>query len=151
ILMSDQDDRWVPGRVAMFLEALRTSHAVVASSNTSFMDSAGNAIDFAAPPLLERNSARHASNILAIFSGDIGYYGCAMAFRRQVIDVVLPMPSFTESHDLWIALAGNLMGANVHIERSTLLRRIHGSNASVVQRGLWPKLRSRVIFALSMA
>jgi hypothetical protein len=64
--------------------------------------------------------------------------------------LVLPMPHWVESHDLWIATGSNLIRSNVHVERDTLRRRLHGANASIVNRSLHLKLRSRAIFARSL-
>jgi glycosyltransferase involved in cell wall biosynthesis len=150
IFLSDQDDRWVSGRVATFVEALSTSGALLASSNTAFMDGAGRPTDYSFVRLSASNSARHWHNILDIFRGTAGYFGCAMAFRREFRELLLPLPDYVESHDLWIAMAANLARSNVHIEADTLVRRIHGSNLSVVERGLLPKLKSRLVFLRSL-
>jgi glycosyltransferase involved in cell wall biosynthesis len=150
LMMADQDDVWLPGRVQALVGALQTSGAVVASSNTSFMDAAGAPIEFEFPRLRAEDSTRYGRNIARIFSGSAPYWGCAMALRRPVLDLVLPMPDWVESHDLWIATGSNLIRSNVHVERDTLRRRVHGSNASIGSRSLRLKLRSRAIFARSV-
>jgi glycosyltransferase involved in cell wall biosynthesis len=150
LLLADQDDVWLPGRVQALVGALQSSGALVASSNSSFMDAAGAPIRFDFPRLRAADSTRHWRNIARIFAGSASYWGCAMALRRQVLELVLPMPHWVESHDLWIATGSNLIRSNVHLECDTLRRRVHGSNASMVSRGLHLKLRSRAIFARSM-
>jgi glycosyltransferase involved in cell wall biosynthesis len=150
ILLSDQDDRWLEGRVGLLVDALATSGAEVASSNTSFTDRDGCPIDFAAERLAARDSTRHLQNVLRMFAGTAGYYGCAMGLRRSFLSVVLPMPRFVESHDLWIALAANLCRRNVHLDANTVARRVHGANASLIRRSLYLKLRSRIILAVSI-
>ena len=72
-----------------------------------------------------------------------------MALREELRDIILPIPTYVESHDLWIAMAANMAGNNQHLERITLLRRIHGNNASVISRPFIQKLWSRVIFVRS--
>jgi glycosyltransferase involved in cell wall biosynthesis len=150
LMLADQDDVWLEGRVQALVAALQSSGALVVSSNSSFMDADGAPIRFDFPRLRAEDSARHWRNIARIFAGNAPYWGCAMALRRSMLGLVLPMPRWVESHDLWIAAASNLIGSNVHVERDTLRRRVHGSNASIVSRSLWLKLRSRVIFARSM-
>jgi glycosyltransferase involved in cell wall biosynthesis len=151
IVLCDQDDRWTEGRVAALVDALRTTGALVVSSNSEFMDAAGRKIPFAFARLAARDSHRHLTNIGRIFMGTAPYSGCAMAFRRSMTDMILPIPRFVESHDLWIAMASNLLGSNAHLEQITLVRRVHGNNVSIVRRSLYRKLRSRLIFALSAA
>jgi glycosyltransferase involved in cell wall biosynthesis len=150
VFMADQDDVWIRGRINQMLGALERSGAVVVSSNSSFIDRDGGEIAFAADRLRAEDSKRHLANIVAIFAGTAGYYGCAMAVRRSLISLILPMPNFVESHDLWIALAGNLLRRNAHISQITLQRRVHGGNASIVKRSLYMKLRARGIFILSI-
>ena len=77
------------------------------------------------------------------------YYGCAMAFNKKLNKIILPFPEYIESHDLWIAMAANMIHENAHIEDVVLQRRIHGNNASVVDRTLKAKLNSRLIFIKS--
>jgi glycosyltransferase involved in cell wall biosynthesis len=151
ILLSDQDDRWLDGRVALLLDALRDGTVEVASSNSAFTDRQGAPIDFPAERLAARDSTRHLRNIVRMFAGTAAYYGCAMGLRRSFLRVVLPIPSFVESHDLWIAMAANLCRRNVHLDADTVARRVHGGNASLVPRSLYRKLRARVILALSIA
>ena len=150
IFMSDQDDRWIAGRVRAFIDVLRNTGALVASSNSAFMDGEGKQIAFPIEGVRAADASRHFTNIVGIFTGRTVYYGCAMAMRKRLLDLVLPIPAFVESHDLWIAMAGNLIGANAHLEQETLWRRVHGGNASIVRRSLARKLWSRVIFGVSL-
>lgn len=150
IVFADQDDRWLPGRLDRLVQVLGTSGALVLASNSRYMSATGGPTDFRGIPLRAADSRRHLKNLIDIFRGQAGYYGCAMAYRRSLSKVVLPMPRLVESHDLWIALAGNLLRANVHIDDETLVRRVHGGNASIVRRPLHQRLWARVLFALSV-
>jgi len=150
LFMSDQDDVWLPGRMAIMKDALRRSDHWVLSSNTLFMDANGRPTQYDCEGVKAIDSARHAGNIVSIFVGRRRYYGCAMALRREVLPVILPIPDFVESHDLWIAMAGNAARANLHLQRNTLVRRVHGENASIVSRPLRQKLWSRVVFLQSL-
>lgn len=149
VIMADQDDIWLPSRVRVMEEALAKPGNLVLSSNSEFMDSVGAVIQYDCEGVTAASSTDFAGNILSIFTGRRRYYGCAMAVRREFCKVLLPIPAYVESHDLWIAMAGNLARANVHIDQNTLVRRVHGSNASLVSRPLAKKLWSRVIFAVS--
>lgn len=147
IMLADQDDEWVPGRVEALIEALRVPGVLLVSSNSEYVDADGRPVEFPMPPLRARDSDRRLRNIARIFAGRIGYYGCAMAFRRPLKALVLPIPRYVEAHDLWIAMAANLRGVNAHLETITLRRRIHGENASIMRRPLARKLLARVRFA----
>ncbi|MFN0290506.1 glycosyltransferase [Pedobacter helvus] len=149
IFMADQDDVWVEGRLELMKNNIIKSESLLLTSNSSFIDGLGRSIDFCIEGVFAKHSVSYNKNILAIFVGKTNYYGCAMAFRKELKEIILPIPNYVESHDLWIAMAGNLLKSNIHIDDKTLLRRIHGNNASIVSRSLKEKIKSRLIFAKS--
>ena len=152
IFLSDQDDIWIAKRAELMKRKLVESGCWVLSSNLEWIDTEETKIDVPYDGVAWANSRKHLSNITDIFIGKTNYFGCAMAIRREIIPLVVPIPKFVESHDLWIALASNLARSNLHIDQATLLKRKHGRNATstVSTRSLLRKFWSRVIFALSL-
>lgn len=150
IFLADQDDIWVAGRVNAMVKALQNTGNLVVSANSEYIDSAGNMISFPVVPLRAVDSANYLKNILYIFFGTASYFGCTMAFKRDIVGLILPIPSYVESHDIWIATVSNLICSNTHIENITLMRRIHGKNASIIKRSLSRKIWSRIIFLVSI-
>ena len=148
IFLSDQDDIWVPGRLNLMSRALINGDADVVASNFTWIDSRGSSINVTVDGVSADASRSYIKNITDIFLGKTNYYGCAMAFHRRFLPIVLPIPRLVESHDLWIALAANLARSNSHLNDVTLLKRQHGSNATspVSTRKLHQKIWSRVIF-----
>lgn len=148
ILLADQDDIWVPGRLELMLGALQTAR-VVASN----FDVLGGGPRPNIPRLQDKDSRRNAANILGILIGYRAYYGCGMGFRRDMLPVFTPVPRYlNESHDLWLAICGNLAGSIRHLDGSTLLRRIHDDNATPRSwRSLPVILRARVILLRCIA
>ncbi|OUM39813.1 hypothetical protein B8W73_15315 [Arthrobacter agilis] len=125
VFLADQDDIWVAGRTELLIRELR-DHAVVAG-NVAIFGGAPVPADWS---LKARDSSRRLRNIVGTLIGYRPYYGCAMGFRRDFSDVVLPMPKYLyESHDLWIALVANLAGEMQHVEDPPVLyRRLHEDN-----------------------
>lgn len=124
VFLSDQDDVWVPGRVAAMLQALRSVRVV--ASNFEIL---GGGPRPWIPPLRSAWDARPWTNLLGILVGYRAYYGCGMAFRRDMLPIFTPIPPYMrESHDLWLAICGNLAGSIAHLEQATLMRRLHDSN-----------------------
>jgi glycosyltransferase involved in cell wall biosynthesis len=150
IFLSDQDDIWLPGRVALMTEALQTS--LLATTNFDWIDQDERPLQISHDGVLPEDSGRYFKNIAHIFLGKTTYFGCAMAFRRELIPLILPIPDYVESHDWWVALAGNLAGSNIHLSDKTFWKRRHGKNATSTtsSRSLASKLRSRAIFARSL-
>lgn len=126
ILLADQDDIWIDGRLERMLEALEHDHVVA----TNF-DVLGGGPRPSIPRLRSEDSRRHAANLLGILIGYRAYYGCGMGFRRDFLTMFAPVPPYLrESHDLWVAICGNVVGSICHLDAPTLLRRIHGDNAT---------------------
>jgi len=150
ILMADQDDIWVTGRVAKMLKALEEKGVDLVSSNSDFIDSEGRPIPPLHVGLSEADSRCYGANIMRIFMGKAFYDGCAMGFRSSLRDLILPIPNYVESHDLWIAMASNIAKSNIHLVCITLKRRIHDQNASVKNRLFKAKIRSRAVFLISL-
>ncbi len=150
IFLSDQDDIWIEKRVFYLKNSLKKSEALLVSSNTIFIDSKGNIIEYTTDGVNSKYSNYYYKNIIDIFIGKENYYGCAMAFKKELKELILPIPHYVESHDLWIAMAANIMNSNLHYDNATLKRRVHGENASIVSRDLYLKLWSRVLFIRSM-
>ena len=150
VFMSDQDDIWVDGRAELMKDRLLKSKALLISTNSDFIDSDGNIIDFSLDGVSSESSQKYFKNIVDIFVGKTNYVGCTMAFKKELRDLILPIPSYVESHDLWVAMGANIIKSNLHLDEPTLYRRIHGENASIVERSLVPKLWSRIIFLISM-
>lgn len=150
IFMSDQDDVWLDGRLELMKDQLLKSKALLISTNSHFIDSEGKIIDFSLDGVSSESSKKYFKNIMDIFVGKTNYVGCTMAFKKELRNLILPIPCYVESHDLWIAMGANIIKSNLHLDEPSLNRRIHGENASIVKRALLPKLWSRVIFFISM-
>jgi glycosyltransferase involved in cell wall biosynthesis len=152
VFLADQDDIWVPGRVNRMVGALSDSGASLVTTNFVWMNDKEDPIDVPFDGVRAAASRSYLRNIVDIFVGRTNYFGCAMAMTQEFSRLILPIPPFVQSHDLWIALAANASGSNVHLDDVTLRKRQHGNNAtSTVSRwALYQKLWSRAIFVQSL-
>jgi len=131
IMLSDQDDIWLPGRVELLRQSLR-NRCFAASNFTVF---GGEANRLQKLQLRERDSGRWVANLFATWIGYRPYYGCTMAFRASAKNLVLPFPAFlTETHDQWIAIVANLHREMIHVEAATVSRRLHDQNTTPKSR-----------------
>jgi glycosyltransferase involved in cell wall biosynthesis len=148
LFLADQDDVWLEGRLDAMLEALDRT-AVVSTSVAVLGDPAPEP----RYRLRQRDSRRHLANVFAVLVGYRLYTGCAMAFRRDIFDSVVPIPRFVyESHDLWLALVANTHGENTHLEEPSVARRLHGANQTPLGwRGPWAIVRARWMKARCLA
>lgn len=154
VYLADQDDVWTPGRVEAMSRSLAT-HDVVATNLATLGVGDGLRGPFGQPDwrLRSDGSRRHVRNLLGILAGNRPYYGCAMAVRREALDAILPFPAYlTESHDLWIAVYGNVARSIEHLELRSLERRLHGDNQTPTRpRGIAMVLRSRLMLLRAVA
>jgi glycosyltransferase involved in cell wall biosynthesis len=154
LLLADQDDVWLPGRVDAMVAALQTAD-VVATNLTTLGGAEAIRGPYGQPDwrLRSRDSGHRVRNVVAILAGSMPYYGCAMGVRREALETLLPFPPFlNESHDLWIALSGNVAGRMSHLGRRTVARRYHEANQTPNRpRGVGQVLRSRVMLLRCLA
>ena len=137
--LSDQDDVWLEGRVAVIRERLR-GFTLVAMN--------GQVVDESLAP-----SGRTVFQQVGVPGGFLRtlavnrYVGCCMAFRRELLTVALPFPRGIAAHDWFIALVAERLFDVARDEQPLLLFRRHGRNASTTggrsRNGLSTKLAMR--------
>lgn len=150
IFLSDQDDIWIDNRVEFMMEELLKKDVNVVAGNSLFINKNGEKIDYDIRRLRDVESNSAIKNLVKIFKGNAAYYGCAMGFNRDLLKIVVPIPQYVESHDLWIAKAGITTNSIKHINENVVIRRLHGNNASIVNRKIHIKIYSRFIFLISL-
>lgn len=141
VMLSDQDDLWLPGRVDALVRALDSAEAV--ASNFNYFEGTPRKLE---QLRLKQGTGGHSvRNLIRLWIGIIPYYGCAMAFRRSFIQSSLPFPPFLyETHDQWLAMLANVRGTMAHVELETLSRRLHENNTTPKTfRGIPTILKSR--------
>lgn len=147
LILADQDDIWAQGRVRSLISALEKENSMLAVGTQAVIDKSGQPQKniFYVPRFSGRR--RFLSDAFEVMTGTSPFYGCCMAFRKDLLDLALPFPAKIESHDLWLALCASHLGGTVQTEEVVTHRRVHGANDSIVYRPLWQKLVSRMIFA----
>lgn len=145
ILLSDQDDVWIPGRVRVMLEALGRSDVVAGNFIISGQEVSTNW------RLRARDSGKGLRNTASLILGRRPYFGSAMGFRVELRETLLPIPGVVEAHDHWLAFVGNLAGRLSHVEEPVLVRRLHGRNlTSARRRSLGPVALTRLRMLLQV-
>jgi glycosyltransferase involved in cell wall biosynthesis len=135
IMLSDQDDVWPRGRTETLSRALAT--ADLAAGNYAIL---GDETAGPERPLTPAMDGHGIGNVVGLIVGRRPYYGSCMAFRRDLMSVLLPFPRAVEAHDHWLALVGNLAGTTRHPVEPVTLRRLHGDNLSPVRRRSFAKV-----------
>lgn len=147
IFLSDQDDVWLPGKVDRCLAELRTADLIMHDAIIT---------DYS---LIPQNKTLFSElNIKEGFLSNFirnRFTGCCMAFRRNVLDYVLPIPSSQcFFHDNWIGLLCKLQGNVKFIPFNGIYFRRHADSNSLAGKGkglpVHKKFRSRINLLCTM-
>jgi glycosyltransferase involved in cell wall biosynthesis len=124
VLLSDQDDIWYPNKIATLISALDDG-ALLAYSDMRILDSDERVLTDTYWAGRKNNHTDLASLILANT-----VTGAASAFRRDLLDAVLPFPPRIGDayHDHWIAVAALSTGRIAYVDRPLYGYVQHGAN-----------------------
>ena len=144
IFLADQDDIWLENKIDCVLKAFAQQGAcVVVHDARVFADEDITQIQMESFYAFRGSGAGVIKNIIKN-----SYIGCCMAFRRELLEVILPMPVQIEMHDQWIGILGDYFaGKSCFLPEALLLYRRHDANNSSMQHyGIVRMLRNRLVF-----
>lgn len=149
IFFSDQDDKWVSGKVSKCLQVLKEQQADVVVHDAMVTDGELNVVSPSYFGIV-RMRPGFWSNFIKF-----RYIGCCMVVRREVIDKLARPFVLSMYHDLWITLLAEVKGKVVPIREPLIYYRRHGDNASTASEkstnSLWKKFMIRVPFMYHVA
>lgn len=148
IFLSDQDDIWLPNKVEKVLNALIEndfvhSDAIIVDENKKVICSSRNK---------EYGVKSGFLNILL----KSRYIGCCMAFKKNVLESIFPVPTYTNSlpHDIWIPLIAEKYFKAKLLDEPLILYRRHMNNTSnggvSSDRSVFEKIKSRKFYLFSV-
>ena len=139
IFLSDQDDVWLPGKVAAVTAAIEGGADLVLH-DAKVTDADLNVI---APSYFAQHGCTR-SFLRTLLRNT--YVGCCMAFTRQVLTESTPFPGDVPMHDWWIALCALRRGRKVALlHEPLLLWRRHDGNVTGGKTAFADKLRWRLV------
>lgn len=122
ILLSDQDDVWLPNKVTHMLAALQKNALVVHDCQVVDADKKLLHPSFFA---LHNSGPGRIKNLVRNT-----YLGCCMGFRREILEIALPFPEKLAMHDIWLGQVAAWWFDAGFLNEKLLLYRRHGQNAS---------------------
>lgn len=124
VVLSDQDDVWLPGRVHIIrshftkskcpYDLLVLNSRVVNEQLETINPSVFRMIDCG--PGILKNIYRNT------------YIGCHMSFRQNLLIAAIPFPKSIPMHDVWLGLVSELMGTVTFRDEPVMLFRRTGKN-----------------------
>ncbi|MGI6199197.1 MAG: glycosyltransferase family 2 protein [Christensenellales bacterium] len=147
LFLSDQDDRWAPGKVERVAAIFQARPEVMAVLHDAAL------VDGQMHPL--------GGNMFALRDSRPGfwknlwknsYMGSCMAFRRELLQVALPIPEGLPMHDQWLGMLAEQVGEVALLPEPLLLYRRHAATVTVDKHGSLATMvrnRARLLAALT--
>lgn len=132
IALSDQDDVWHPGRLALFVAGFVTRPDVaLIHSDARLIDAAGESLGHT----LARALGVSAAEVASIHNGDAFsallrrnlVTGACTVFRRSLVEYAAPFPAGWV-HDEWLGVIAAAVASTDFIDEPTIDYRQHGAN-----------------------
>lgn len=125
IFLSDQDDVWLPSKLALLVNIFTRENGVLLVINDAeiadgSMQSTGRTVF----------GQTRAAGVIGD-SGKSLTLGCATAFRSELRSLISPVPALDYGHDSWIHDFTHMVGGRYVLEQTLQLYRRHGNNVSI--------------------
>lgn len=118
IFLSDQDDVWLPEKLSVCIQVFETNDTMLMMHDATLTDA----------ELTVTNEQCYGSTFRKGIVRNLiknKYIGCCMAFRKELLETVLPFPEEIPMHDQWIALVAEKIGKVEYINEPLILYRRH--------------------------
>jgi rhamnosyltransferase len=140
VALADQDDVWLPTKLARELDLLRQREAAAGMATPLLVHSdlavVREDLSLLHRSFLEFQGIRHQSEAaLPRLLVQNFVTGATVVLNRALLEVAVPVPQVI-MHDWWLALCAAALGRLLYLPESTVLYRQHGSNAQGSQ-GRW--------------
>jgi glycosyltransferase involved in cell wall biosynthesis len=129
IFLSDHDDIWLPDKVEKYLKIFQEKSDVVSiMSNMEIIDENG-LVTNSRFLNLKSGCSNRVWRVVKNFVKST-YYGCSIAFRKELVPNILPLPFH---FDTWIGLISDIYGRCYHLDEVTMQYRRHSNNFSTLK------------------
>ena len=141
IFLSDQDDIWMPSKVAVCLGALKQNDMIV--HNMEIVNDYGECM----------GKTLYSEGIKKQNLWMIGgtYYGCALAFKAKWLKKILPFPHNLVSHDFWISYIIEKLGKTCYEIKPLMYYRYREESVSHnVSNSVYFKIKYRLSIVFNL-
>ncbi len=124
IFLCDQDDIWATNKIETVLSAMQGDITLVMH----------DAVVIQGEKVIYPSFMQHRGSKLGLVNNLIknSYIGCCMAFKRELLDYILPFPEKICMHDQWIGLISERYGRSKCLSDKLIQYRRHENNASTM-------------------
>ena len=101
IFLADQDDIWMEDKVKIVLETFKKNNCLVVQHDCSLINQKKEEI------LNSYFNFRKCGRGIIKNLYKNTYIGCCMAFKKELVSLILPIPNNIDMHDQWIGMLGD--------------------------------------------
>ena len=130
IFVTDQDDVWKSNKVKAVMKGFERPEILAVLHNAEIVDGEGRNTGEKTLFALRGSRPGVWKNLIKN-----SYVGCCMAFRQELLSVLLPIPKKMYMHDYWIGTAAELLGKVGLIREPLIGYRRHGENVTEMTHG----------------
>lgn len=120
IILSDQDDIWELNKVKVIKANLDNENILLVSHNGINFSDAG----------VHEKLINHMNHGVVLNIINSCYWGCCMAFKKELVISILPFPKGLVAHDQWIGIIAESQKCSRFINDCLIKHRIHSCNVS---------------------
>ncbi|MBB6447260.1 glycosyltransferase family 2 protein [Bacillus benzoevorans] len=144
VFLSDQDDVWKPEKVQTVLSYYEKNPKILMiMSDITVVD---NELHPTIESFYEFRGSR-AGVLKNIIKNS--YIGCAMSFRKELKEQILPIPRNVPMHDMWIGLVADMNKAALLIPEKLIYYRRHNSTVTTVENN--SSLKEKIVWRFQIS
>jgi glycosyltransferase involved in cell wall biosynthesis len=149
ILLCDQDDIWKEDKISHIRETFIKDNELVLLYHDFDVKYDSNIISFNFLKI-KKTYFRNPISFLfeKVFKMDV--WGCTIAFRKSLLNILLPFPSSVFAHDHYISVSAVFHGKILSDPNSLLIRRIHSNNLTKASKTISLKRIQNIIKTITV-
>lgn len=131
-MFADQDDVWLPHKIASMLEKMKHYESmnekgtpILVHSDLIVTDEKLNVISSSLWDFQKINPRLSSFNRILV---ENTITGCASIFNKPLTQLITPIPNSATLHDWWLGLVASALGKVYYLNQQTVLYRQHGNN-----------------------
>jgi glycosyltransferase involved in cell wall biosynthesis len=129
IFLADQDDVWLPHKVEKTLDIFKTNPRItLVLSNAQVIDKSDNIVKKSLFKFYCPTTYGISRMFKNIFKNN--YLGAAIAFRKNMTQYIIPIPSDVPMHDMWIGIINDMYGKTYYYNKALIRYRRHSTNVT---------------------